>query len=144
MHARPPSRTPLLAAGLAALALAGPAAAQTMATNSASFNAGYGRVPDQENHPVQVGLRDANGNLVVINGVIQTGVSANAFAAGAASSFSGAGASTGAGGSSMAIGNNLSVVTQGDNNIVIVDSRQTNNGTVTATTQATGNGGDGQ
>ena len=38
---------------------AGQAAAQTMSANSASYNAGYGRVAGSENHPVDVSTRDA-------------------------------------------------------------------------------------
>ena len=44
--------------GLAALA-AGSAAAQSMTANSASYNAGYGRIAGSENHPVDVSTRDA-------------------------------------------------------------------------------------
>ena len=116
----------LVAAGAMAWS---PAAAQTMGSNSASFNTGWGRVPDQENHPVDVGMRDANGNLTVINGVITSGANANAFAGGAGSAFAGAGAGSS---SATAIGNNLTVITQGDNNVVVIDSRQVNTGTVTA------------
>ena len=120
---------------LAAVLLAGSAAAQTMNANSASYNAGYGRTPDQENRAINADTRDANGNRVVINGVIQNG-SDQSFFGGAASAFAGAGASASAGaglGGATAIGNNLTVITQGSNNVVVVDSRQTNNGTVTAT-----------
>jgi hypothetical protein len=49
-------------AAWAALALASTADAQTMTANSASYNAGYGRAADEENQPVDVSLRDANGN----------------------------------------------------------------------------------
>ena len=114
-----------IAAGLAAW----PAGAQTMNANSASFNAGYGRVAGQENRPIDVGMRDANGNLTVINGVITSGANASALASGAGSAFAGAGSGSG---SATAIGNNLTVITQGDNNVVVVDSRQVNTGTVTA------------
>ena len=120
---------------LAALALTGPAAAQSMSTNSASYNAGYGRTPDQENRAVTADTRDANGNRVVINGVIQNGADQSFFTGGASSIFAGAGASASASaglGGATAIGNNLTVITQGNNNVVVVDSRQTNNGTVTA------------
>ncbi len=60
-----------LAGGLLlALAGVGVASAQTMSANSASYNAGYGRTPDQENHPVQFDTLDANGNQMIINGPI--------------------------------------------------------------------------
>ena len=117
---------------------AGAVGAQTMSANSASYNAGYGRVAGQENRPVEFSNRDANGNLTVVNGIIG-GASASAFAGGAASASAGAGFGTGG---ATAIGNNLVVVTQGDNNTVVIDSIQTNNGVVTAT-QSGGVGGNG-
>jgi holdfast attachment protein HfaA len=132
----------VLCAGLALATVAGAASAQTMWTNSASFNAGYGRTSDQENGPVNIQMTDANGNLTVINGMVQNNsasifaqASASASASGAADAFSGAGSS---GGSASAIGNNLNVVTEGNNNIVIVNSTQTNTGDVIATTTTNG------
>jgi holdfast attachment protein HfaA len=125
-------------AALAGLAFAGLASAQTMNANSASYNAGYGRSVDQENQPVDVGVRDANGNLVVVDGIIQAGqdqsVFSNAGAGGAFDTVSGVSTSTGA----SAIGNNLVVVTQGNWNTVIVNSTQTNNGNVSASSSLNG------
>jgi holdfast attachment protein HfaA len=126
-------------AGLAAMAFAGLADAQTMTTNSASFNAGYGRYSGEENQPVNVGLTDANGNLINENGLFQASSSSifagsTARLSGAADSFSGAGSS----GSASAIGNDLNVVVEGNDNTVIVRSEQTNTGTVTATTTTNG------
>jgi holdfast attachment protein HfaA len=46
-------------------------------------------------------------------------------------------------GSSTAIGNNLTVVTQGNNNTVIVNSTQINNGNISAGTNV-GKSGNGQ
>lgn len=116
----------------AALVAAGAADAQSMSANSASYNAGYGRVAGQENRPVDVSTRDANGNRVIVDGLILTGEDQSSFsrAWGAADAYAGVGAVGGA----SAIGNNLVVVTQGSNNTVIVNSTQTNNGNVTATT----------
>jgi holdfast attachment protein HfaA len=123
---------------LAGLALAGAATAQTMNANSASYNAGYGRVAGEENQPVDVGLRDANGNLVVVDGVIQAGQDQSVFsnfgAGGAFDTASGVSTSSGA----SAVGNNLVVVTQGNNNTVIVNSTQTNNGNVSASSTLNG------
>jgi len=127
------SRVLLVAGGAAAaVAIAGGAQAQTMNANSASFNAGYGRVPGQENQPVDVSMRDANGNLVVVDGQIQAGAAGSVFASGVSSVFAGAGGVSSSG-SATAIGNNLNVVVNGDYNTVIVDSTQTNTGDVTAT-----------
>jgi holdfast attachment protein HfaA len=127
-------------AALAALAFAGLADAQKMTTNSASFNAGYGRTSGQENQAVNVDLTDSSGNLTVINGLFQadsTSMFAGATSrlSGASDSYSGAG---GVSGSASAIGNNLNVVVEGSYNTVIVQSQQTNTGTVTATTSTNG------
>lgn len=125
--------TRLCLGGLVALTLAGAAAAQSMSTNSASFNAGYGRAAGQENRAVEVGTRDANGNQVIVDGIILHGQDQSTFASagagGAIDTFAGVGAS----GSSNAIGNNLVVITQGNYNTVIVNSQQTNTGNVSAT-----------
>lgn len=134
---------PKLAALAVALAgLAGAAQAQTMSTNSAEFNAGYGRYNGQENRPVDVSTRDANGNRVIVDGLILSGEDQSSFAraTGAADAFAGAGAVGGA----SAIGNNLTVVTQGNYNTVIINSQQTNNGAVTANSNLNGGAGNGQ
>ncbi|MDP3660585.1 holdfast anchoring protein HfaA [Phenylobacterium sp.] len=135
-------RATLAALALAALA-AGHAQAQSMSSNSAEFNAGYGRYAGQENRGVDITTRDANGNRVIVDGLILTGDDQSSFsrASGAADAYAGVGA---AGGGATAIGNNLVVITQGSNNTVIVDSRQTNTGAVTATTQLNSGVGNGQ
>ncbi len=127
-----------------ALGMAPAAHAQSIQTNSAEFNAGYGRVPGQENRVVDVSTRDAFGNRIIVDGLILTGEDQSSFssATGAADAFAGVGA---VGGGATAIGNNLVVVTQGNYNTVIVNSSQVNNGSVTATTQLNGGvSGDGQ
>lgn len=125
-----------------ALALGAAAHAQSMSANSASYNAGYGRVAGQENHPVDVSTRDANGNRVIVDGLILSGEDQSTFsrAWGAGDAVAGVGALGGA----SAIGNNLVVVTQGSNNTVIVNSTQTNNGSVTATSSSNSGVGNGQ
>jgi holdfast attachment protein HfaA len=123
---------------LAGLAVASLASAQTMTANSATYNAGYGRVADEENQPVDVSMRDANGNLVVVDGVIQAGQDQSVFsnfgAGGAFDTVSGVSTSTGA----SAVGNQLTVVTEGNNNTVIINSTQTNSGNVSATSTLNG------
>lgn len=120
---------PMLAGALLACGSAG---AQSMSANSAAYNAGYGRVAGQENQPVEVGVRDANGNLVIVDGIIETGVDFSGFAG--AGATAGAGDTVaGAGGGATAIGNNLQVVTQGNDNVVIIDSNQVNTGNISAT-----------
>jgi holdfast attachment protein HfaA len=120
-----------IVAGLTFALDAGQAQAQYMSTNAAEFNAGYGRYSGQENQPVAVTTRDANGNRVIVDGLILTGQDQSSFAraSGAADAFAGVGS---VGGGASAIGNNLVVVTQGSNNTVIVDSTQINNGNVSA------------
>jgi holdfast attachment protein HfaA len=140
-------RAALIAAPLAAgwLVLAAAAQAQVtnaiINTNSASFNAGFGRSSDQENAAVNVQMSDANGNTTIENGLITGAVQgsifanagASASASGAFDSFSGAGSA-----SASAIGNSLNVVTNGNNNTVIVNSIQNNSGDVSATTNVNG------
>jgi len=113
----------------------GAAMAQTMTTNSASFNAGYGRSAGQENRMVEYSTRDANGNRVIVDGVMLTGsdqsVYSSSRSSGSLDAYSGVGGIGGYAGST-AIGNNLTVITQGNNNTVIVNSSQVNNGNVTA------------
>jgi holdfast attachment protein HfaA len=135
-----PSRTSqkpryaMLATLLLGLGAAGAAHGQLMNTNSTSFNAGYGRVAGEENRPVDFSLRNADGNLTIIDGVMNTGPDQSTLAG---SSINDGGGFSGVGGvynsSPSAIGNNLTVVTQGNYNTVIVNSVQTNNGTVSAT-----------
>jgi holdfast attachment protein HfaA len=123
-----------LSAGICAAFLAfGAAQAQTMGANSSSFNAGYGRTAGEENRPVDFTLRDANGNLTIIDGVMNTGADQSTLAG---SSIADGGRYAGVGGvyssNASAIGNSLNVITSGSHNTVIVNSVQTNNGTVTA------------
>lgn len=131
-------RTPLPAtiAALVLMAAAGAAEAQQGAGAAAQFRAGYGRAAGTETQGVEPGLRDANGNLLMVNGRLQRQA--------AYSSMSGAGAAYGhygAGGvgGSTAIGNLLNVVVQGNWNTVIVNSTQTNSGDITAATELNGN-----
>jgi holdfast attachment protein HfaA len=127
-----------LAAGL--LAAATPGLAQTMTSNSASFNAGYGRTAGSENRAVDATMADAAGNMTVVNGLIQNGSSSSVFAnaGGVATAFAGVGGSGGGSASASAIGNSLNVVVQGNYNTVVVNSTQTNTGSVTATASSNG------
>jgi len=124
-----------------ACAAGGIAHAQTMSGGtSASFNGGYGRYNGQENHPVDFSIRDSNGNLTAVDGILQPGNTSFASNSGNASANASAGAfsgGVGASSSASAIGNNLTVVTQGNFNTVIVNSTQINNGDVTAGSTAT-------
>ncbi|MGZ6022495.1 MAG: holdfast anchoring protein HfaA [Rhizomicrobium sp.] len=119
-------------------------------TNSSTYNTPFGLQAGQENQAPSPSLRDANGNLTVVNGQFTSanfgpsaGVSASASGAASdsgAASASGVGTS-GAGtafGGATAIGNQLNVVTLGNNNTVVVNATQTNNGNQTATTTVNG------
>ena len=115
-------------AGLA-FALAAPAARAGDWTNSGNYN-GYG---GGVNTPSNYSLRDANGNLTMVNGQITSanfGSNSGTQSATAGVGMSGAGAAYG---QAMAIGNQLQVQVVGFNNTVIIDSQQTNTGNQTAT-----------
>ncbi|HPA38925.1 MAG TPA: holdfast anchoring protein HfaA [Phenylobacterium sp.] len=114
-----------------------------MGSNSADYNAGYGRVAGSENRPVDVSTRDGNGNRVIVDGLILTGEDQSTFSrtTGVFDSYTGVGAQ----GRATAIGNSLVVVTQGNYNTVIVNSTQTNTGNVSASATASSGGvGNGQ
>ena len=132
------------APGALALAcgMAGGAHSQTMSSNSAAYNAGYGRSSGSDNQPVNVSMRDANGNLVIAGGQVLSPTGSSVFST---STTGGAGSSaTGVGVGATAIGNSLTVVTTGSYNTVIVNSHQTNTGAVTATTSTNGGVGNAQ
>jgi holdfast attachment protein HfaA len=133
------------AAAFAAAALLATAASAGDFSNASTYNAPFGLQPGQENAPPNASLRDANGNLDVVNGQF---TSANfGTATGAAASGSGVGHSvTGVGtsgassttGTATAIGNQLNVVTLGNNNTVVVNATQNNTGNQTATNTVNG------
>ena len=142
-------------AAIAALGLAPLAAQAQVAAGSSDYNHPYGMASDQSNDPVNASLRDSNGNLTVVNGVFtsssfsqQSGVQqAGMIGSGATASGAGFGGATamGSGGSTSiggvsatSVGNSLNVVTIGNNNTVVVDSNQTNNGNQTASVNVDG------
>ncbi len=129
----------ILAGGLASLAVfaaAGGAHAQSASGTVSQYSRGYGANAGSLSQPINVSTRDANGNRVITDGVIQTGNDNSIFSklgvSGALDQVSGAGAVNS--GTASAIGNNLQVNVSGSYNTVIVNANQTNNGTVTATT----------
>jgi holdfast attachment protein HfaA len=132
---------------LATAALTGAALAGNY-SNAANYNAGYGVSAGQENQAANPNLRDANGNLTVVNGQItsasfgQSGVqSASTLSSYSSSATSGVSTTSGPYGTATAIGNSLNVVTVGSNNTVIVNSNQINNGNQTATVTTNGSSG---
>ena len=136
-------RVKLWAAAPLIAALAAPVAVEAQsagASNMGTYQAGYGGSRYTTARPQTGSTRDANGNRLIVNGVIQAGASSYASASGGvSSSFSGAGNSGGSAiGGSTAIGNNLNVVVQGNHNTVIVNSSQVNNGAISAGTSLNG------
>ncbi|WP_332660408.1 holdfast anchoring protein HfaA [Brevundimonas sp.] len=125
------------------VALGAPVAVSAQSAGSSSlgtYQAGYGASRYTTARPQTGSTRDANGNRLIIDGVIQAGASTYSSASGGvSSSFSGAGGSGGSAiGGSTAIGNNLNVVVQGNHNTVIVNSTQVNNGAINAGTSLNG------
>lgn len=127
---------PLVLLALAPALLAGAASAQGLSTSNtvAAYETGYGMARNEMQTAINPSMRDANGNLVLQDGMIVTGADNSVYAysktLGAGDSYSGAGALGGA----TAIGNNLQVIVAGNNNTVTVNATQTNNGNVTAST----------
>jgi holdfast attachment protein HfaA len=100
-------------------------------TSSTMYN-GYGATT--MNQASNYSMRDANGNLTMINGQIQPSVYSNA----SGSQFSSAGVGTAAAsgeayGQATAIGNSLNVTVVGNHNTTIINSSQLNTGNQTAT-----------
>lgn len=128
------------------LILMSPNAAAQSARNPArqaafEFERPEGFAFGEEEAPIDVSTRDAAGNRLVVDGLIvpfgdpsslplpldrALGVSTGL---GTVSSFSGAGVTLpGQSASGAAIGNQINVTTNGSNNTVVVNARQTNNG----------------
>ena len=94
-----------------------------------SYNHPYGMAAGQETRTVTPSLRDANGNLTVVNGQFTSStMSQQSGVQRAGASVNGSGGSGALFGGATAIGNSLNVITTGSNNTVIVNSKQTNNG----------------
>lgn len=141
-----PAKRLFLSTAVMALAAAAslPAAAQSTGSGSASrFQQGYGGARSAASAATTGYTRDANGNRLIVNGIIQPGASSySSQSGGVASAYAGAGSSSNGGttiGGSTAIGNQLNVVVQGSRNTVIVNSTQTNTGAINAGTALNGN-----
>lgn len=129
---------PALALVVALGAPVGVSAQSAGSSSMGTYQAGYGGSRYTTARPQTGSTRDANGNRLIIDGLVQAGASTYSSASGGvSSSFSGAGGN-GAIGGSTAIGNNLNVVVQGNHNTVIVNSSQVNNGAINAGTSLNG------
>jgi holdfast attachment protein HfaA len=130
-----------VAAAVALAAATLPVAALAQSAGSSgmgNYTAGYGGSRYTTAQPQTGSTRDANGNRLIVNGIIQSGASAySSTSGGVANTYTGAGRGQTIGGST-AIGNSLNVVVQGNHNTVIVNSSQVNNGNVTAGTDLNG------
>jgi holdfast attachment protein HfaA len=115
---------------LAASGIATAAQAQVW-TNSAAYN-GYGA--STQNQASNYSMRDANGNLTMVNGQV---TSANyGYNQGGQTAYAGGVGMGGAGmasGEATAVGNQLMVQVIGTHNTTIIDSTQINTGNQTAT-----------
>jgi holdfast attachment protein HfaA len=108
-------------------------------SSAATYSTNYGMTAGEENATVNPSLRDGNGNLTVVNGQFTSSAMSQQSGAQNMSTMSGSGTGSGtAYGTASAIGNSLNVVTEGNNNTVIVNSTQTNNGNQTATVSMNG------
>jgi holdfast attachment protein HfaA len=112
------------------LALSATAAQAGDWTNSSMYN-GYGS--NSQNQASGYSMRDANGNLTMVNGQVASSM----YQQGSGAQYAGGGVGTGGAGSAYgqatAIGNQLSVVVLGSHNTTIIDSNQINTGNQTAT-----------
>ena len=100
-------------------------------TNSAMYN-GYGAAT--QNAPSSYSMRDANGNLTMVNGQVTASSYSSSSGAQSASAGVGTGGAGAAYGQATAIGNSLNVVVVGSHNTTIIDAKQSNSGNQTAIT----------
>ena len=99
-------------------------------TNASNYN-GYGTAT--QNQPSAYSMRDANGNLTLVNGQVAPSIFQQSSGAQYAGGGVGMGGAISTYGQASAIGNQLSVVVVGSHNTTIIDSTQTNTGNQTAT-----------
>ncbi|RIJ14967.1 holdfast anchoring protein HfaA [Henriciella mobilis] len=111
-------------AALTAIAVVPQAEAQAASTVS-EFERPYGFGFGQESQPFSAAGRDASGNRVIVNGLLEGGTGLGSGL------YTGWGQTEGAAGmigTGTAVGNQLNVITTGNYNTVIIDSTQINNG----------------
>ena len=99
-------------------------------TNASMYN-GYGST--NSNQASGYSMRDANGNLTMVNGQVTSAQ----YQQGSGAQYVGGGVGMGGAGptygQASAVGNQLSVTVIGSRNTTIIDSQQINNGNQTAT-----------
>jgi holdfast attachment protein HfaA len=125
------SKTLIALTLLALSATAAPTSAWAGDWTNASMYNGYGSA--NQNNASGYSMRDANGNLTMVNGQVTSAQ----YQQGSGAQYAGGGVGMGGAsqtyGQASAIGNQLSVVVLGSHNTTIIDSQQTNNGNQTAT-----------
>lgn len=99
----------------------------TLGSSTAGYEDGYDDARSTMNSPFNPSTRDANGNRIIANGLIQTG---STYTSGASSYASGA--------SAQAVGNMVNVQVTGSWNTVILNSTQINQAPVTASNTVNG------
>jgi len=92
----------------------------------AEFERPYGFAYGEEDRPFDSGALDTANNRVIVDGLFLDGTTM--LNGGLNTSWGQTGTSSGLLGAGTAIGNQLNVVTNGNNNTVIIDSTQINNG----------------
>ena len=110
---------------LAAAVLVTPAFADPIPGGTGDVERAFGMDWESFDTPINPATRDENGNRTIVNGRMDiegtlTGGIMDGFGSGLGGS------------SAQAIGNQLTVITQGNYNTVIVDSTQINNGDISA------------
>ncbi|MDQ1193833.1 holdfast attachment protein HfaA [Brevundimonas vesicularis] len=130
------------------LAPCGQARAQSSSESAgaASMEAGYGRAGSVASRTFNPVTRDANGNRLVVNGVIMNGQpnapvnysSAGSDTLSGAAYFDSGAAALNDSNTSTAVGNLVNVSIIGHGNTVVLNSSQTNNGDITANSRKPG------
>ena len=111
-------------AALTVIAVAPTANAQA-ASSTSEFERPYGYGYGQESQPFSAGSRDVHNNRVIVNGLIEGGTG---LGYSLNTGWGQTGGASGMIGTGTAVGNQLNVITNGNNNTVIIDSTQINNG----------------
>jgi holdfast attachment protein HfaA len=106
------------------LGLATAASAQE-ASHLGEFERPFGFSYGEESRAFDAGTRDANGNRVIVNGLLEGGTG---LGTGLHTGWGQTAGAQGMIGTGSAIGNQLNVITNGSFNTVIIDSTQINNG----------------
>jgi holdfast attachment protein HfaA len=112
----------VIAVSLTATAAAAQGARQL--PTASAMTGGYSGARASTGAPTDFSLRDASGNLIIVNGQLQTG-------SGYEPGYGGGGGG-GFGQTAIALGNQLTVQASGSWNVIIVDAVQTNTGDITA------------